>query len=244
MLRSPETAVEGQLTPHPGSRHQDLAMQKSDVLSRIDSNAMVAMLRLPSADDALAMAEVLIEAGIRCIQVPLTVPGAVEVITELSQSSGPDILIAAGTVLEPRAAEDCLRAGAQFIVSPVFDLGLISRCNEAGAAVVAGAFTPTEILSAWRAGADMVRVYPCGALGGPTYVKFLHTPLPQIPLMPAGGVSLQTAADFIAAGASALEVDLDLVDLDALRGGRTEDITTNAKLYLDVVAQARSIAGK
>ena len=99
------------------------------------------------------------------------------------------------------------------------------------------------MLNAVRAGADMVRVYPCGPLGGPPYVKFLHTSLPQVPLLPAGGVSLQTAAEFLAAGATALEVDVDLVDLDALRGGRTEELTTNAHLYLDVVAQARSIAG-
>jgi 2-dehydro-3-deoxyphosphogluconate aldolase / (4S)-4-hydroxy-2-oxoglutarate aldolase len=216
-------------------------MQKSDVLARIETSAMVAMLRMPSADDALAMAEVLIEAGITCVQVPLTVPGAIEVITELSQESGPSVLVGAGTVLDPRSVDECLKAGARFIVSPVFDLGLISRCNEAAVAVVAGALTPTEILSAWRAGADMVRVYPCGAMGGPPYVKFLHTPLPHVPLMPAGGVSLQTASEFIAAGASALEVDLDIVDLDALRGGRTEDIITNARLYLDVVAQARNI---
>jgi 2-dehydro-3-deoxyphosphogluconate aldolase/(4S)-4-hydroxy-2-oxoglutarate aldolase len=219
-------------------------MQKAEVLARIETCTMVAMLRMPSADDALAMAEVLIDAGLGCVQVPLTVPGAIEVIAELAKANGDNVLIAAGTVLEARAAEDCLRAGAHFIVSPVFDLGTISRCNEAGALVAAGGLTPTEILGAWRAGADLVRVYPCAVMGGPPYVKFLHTPLPQIPLMPAGGVSLQTASDFIAAGATALEVDLDLVDLDALRGGRAEEIATNAHLYVDVVAQARSIAGR
>jgi 2-dehydro-3-deoxyphosphogluconate aldolase/(4S)-4-hydroxy-2-oxoglutarate aldolase len=216
-------------------------MEKSEVLSRIERTAMIAMLRMPSADDALEMAEVLVEAGMTCIQVPLTVPGAVDVITELRGTYGDDILVAAGTVLEARDAETCMRAGAHFVVSPVFDIATISRCNENATVVIAGALTPTEILGAWRAGADMVRLYPC-ALGGPPYVKFLRTPLPHIPLVPAGGVSLQSAADFIAAGAAALEVDLDIVDLDALRGGRTQDIITNARLYVDVVTQARTLA--
>jgi 2-dehydro-3-deoxyphosphogluconate aldolase/(4S)-4-hydroxy-2-oxoglutarate aldolase len=216
-------------------------MQKPEVLSRIESTAMIAMLRMPSADDALEMAEVLIEAGMVCLQVPLTVPGALEVIAELLQSYGERVLIAAGTVLEAKDAEACVKAGSHFIVSPVFDQATISGCNEAGVVVIAGGLTPTEVLGAWRGGADLVRVYPC-ALGGPAYLRLLRTPLPQVPLVPAGGVSLQTAADFIDAGAAALEVDLDLVDLDALRGGRQQDILTNARLYLDVVTQARSLA--
>jgi 2-dehydro-3-deoxyphosphogluconate aldolase / (4S)-4-hydroxy-2-oxoglutarate aldolase len=216
-------------------------MLKSDVLASIESGALVAMLRMPSADDALEMAEVLIEAGIPCLQVPLTVPGAVDVIAELRRDHG-HVLIGGGTVLDPKAAESCLKAGAQFIVSPIVDFGTISRCNEAQVAVVAGALTPTEVVTAWNAGADIVRIYPCGAMGGPAYLKFLRAPLPQVRLMPAGGVSLQTAGDFINAGAVALEVDIDLVDLDALHGGRTQDIATNARLYLDVMETARNIS--
>jgi 2-dehydro-3-deoxyphosphogluconate aldolase / (4S)-4-hydroxy-2-oxoglutarate aldolase len=216
-------------------------MLKSEVLAGIEHAGLMAMLRMPSADDALEMAEVLIEAGIPCIEVPLTVPGAVEVIEELRQDHG-QVLIGAGTVLDGKAVEGCLRAGAQFIVSPIVDLGAISRCNEAQVAVVAGALTPTEVVTAWNAGADIVRIYPCGVMGGPAYVKFLRAPLPQVRLLPAGGVSLQTAADFIAAGAVAVEVDLDLVDLDALHGGRTQDIAMNARLYLDVMSTARSLA--
>jgi 2-dehydro-3-deoxyphosphogluconate aldolase/(4S)-4-hydroxy-2-oxoglutarate aldolase len=215
-------------------------VSKSEVLANIAASSLVAMLRMPSADDALEMAEALIDAGITCVQVPLTVPGAVEVITELRREHE-RVLIGAGTVLDMKAADGCLRAGAQFIVSPIVDLGTISGCNEAQVAVVAGALTPTEIVTAWNAGADMVRVYPCGALGGPGYVKFLRAPLPQVRLMPAGGVSLQTAADYIAAGAAAVEVDQDLVDLDALHGGRLQDISMNARLYLEVMTQARAL---
>jgi 2-dehydro-3-deoxyphosphogluconate aldolase/(4S)-4-hydroxy-2-oxoglutarate aldolase len=217
-------------------------MQKSEVLSALGKKGMIAMLRMPSADDALEMAEVLIEAGVPCVEVPLTVPAGIEVVAELAQSYGDKVLVGAGTVLDARSAEACMKAGAHFIMSPVLDLGTISRCNEAGVVVVAGALTPTEILTAWRAGADLVRVFPCGAMGGPAYIRFLRAPLPQVPLVPAGGVSLQTASDFIAAGAEALEVDADMVDLDALHGGRTQDIVTNVHLYLDVLAQARALA--
>jgi 2-dehydro-3-deoxyphosphogluconate aldolase/(4S)-4-hydroxy-2-oxoglutarate aldolase len=215
-------------------------MLKSEVLASLEHAAVVAMLRMPSADDALEMAEVLIEAGIPCLQVPLTVPGAIDVIAELCQDHE-GVLIGAGTVLDAKSVEGCLKAGAQFIVSPIVDYGTISRCNEAQVVIAAGALTPTEVVTAWNAGADIVRIYPCGAMGGPAYVKFLRAPLPQVRLMPAGGVSLQTAADFVAAGAVALEVDVDLVDLDALHGGRTQDIATNARLYLDVVETARNI---
>jgi 2-dehydro-3-deoxyphosphogluconate aldolase/(4S)-4-hydroxy-2-oxoglutarate aldolase len=216
-------------------------MLKSEVLAGIEHAALMAMLRMPSADDALDMAEVLIEAGIPCIEVPLTVPGAVDVIAELRQDHD-KVLIGAGTVLDAKAVDGCLRAGAQFIVSPIVDFGTISRCNEAQVAIVAGALTPTEVVTGWNAGADIVRFYPCGAMGGPAYVRFLRAPLPQVRLLPAGGVSLQTAAEFIAAGAVAVEVDLDLVDLDALHGGRTQDIAMNARLYLDVMSTARSLA--
>lgn len=215
-------------------------MDKSEVLSIIEGTAIIAMLRLPSADDALEMATVLIEAGIPCVQVPLTVPGAVEVIAELRRSH-PAVLIGAGTVLNAKAAEGCFTAGAQFIVSPITDFATISRCNEASVAVVAGALTPTEIVAASTAGADMVRIYPCGALGGPAYVKFLRAPLPHLRLMAAGGVDLRTAAEYLSCGAAALEIDVDLVDLDALRGGREQEIATNARLYIDVVVEALSM---
>lgn len=217
-------------------------MSKSEILAAITGRSLVAMLRMPSADDALEMADVLVEAGITCLQVPLTVPGALEVIAELEQSYGNEILIGAGTVLDGKSAEACINVGAQFIVGPTVDLGIISRCHEAGTLVVAGALTPTEVVTAWNAGADMVRLYPCSVMGGPGYVRLLRAPLPHIRLMPAGGVSLQSAADYIAAGATAVEGDVDLVDLDALRGNRTQDITTNVHLYLDVLEQARSLA--
>jgi 2-dehydro-3-deoxyphosphogluconate aldolase/(4S)-4-hydroxy-2-oxoglutarate aldolase len=218
-------------------------MEKAEVLAKVEKNALIAMLWTPSADDALEMAEVLLEAGISCLQVPLTVPGAVEVIAELVGSYGERALIGAATVLDVRAAEGCARAGAHYIMSPVLDLGIISRCNEAGVPVIAGAMTPTEILTAWRAGADMVKVFPCSALGGPAYVKAVRAPLPQIKIIPAGGVSLQAAPHYIAAGATAVEVgDEDLVDVGALRAGRLADIQTEVRLFVEVIAQARELS--
>jgi 2-dehydro-3-deoxyphosphogluconate aldolase/(4S)-4-hydroxy-2-oxoglutarate aldolase len=217
-------------------------MEKDEVLAALAKKAIITMLRMPSPDDALDMAEVLIGAGIPCVQVPLTVPGALDVIFELRKEN-PGVLVAAGTVLDAKNAEACIDAGAHFIVSPVVDVATISRCNEAGVVVVAGALTPTEVLTAWNAGADMVRIYPCAAMGGPAYVKFLRTPLPHIRLLPAGGVSLQTAAEYINAGATAVEVESDLVDLDALHGGRPQEIVTNAHLYLDVMGQALQQVG-
>lgn len=218
-------------------------MDRAEVLAAIGHQALIAMLRMPSADDALEMAEALIEAGIPCVQVPLTVPGAIDVIIELRQSY-PQVLVGAGTVLDAKSADASLRADAQFIVSPVGDPQTIYRCKEAGVIVAAGALTPTEVVTVWNAGADLVRIYPCAALGGPSYVKFLKTPLPDVRLLPAGGVSLQTAAAYIAAGATALEVESDLVDLDALHAGRTQEIATNARLYLDVMGQALSQSGR
>src|SRR5215213_7598689 len=205
---------------HRWPHREGSCMSRSEVLAKIGETSLVAMLRLPSADDALEMAEELIE--------------------ELRQDH-PQVLVGAGTVLDARAAEACFKVGAQFIVSPITDVATVSRCNEAGIPIIAGALTPTEIVAAWNAGADMVRVYPCGALGGSQYLRFLRAPLPHIRFLCAGGVSLQTAADFIAAGAAALEVDLDLVDLDALHAGRLQDIAINARLYMDVLASARAL---
>ncbi len=217
------------------------SLNKSEVLSIIADTAIVAMLRLPSADDALDMGAALIACGIPCLQIPLTVPGATEVIAELRRTQPGGVLIGAGTVLDARSAEACFDAGAQFVVSPIANPATIDRCTEAGVAMIAGALTPSEVVAAWQAGADMVRVYPAGVLGGPSYLKLLRASLPQIRLLAAGGVDLQTASAFLHAGAAALEIDQDLVDLDALRGGRVEEIRTNANLYIDVVVQALAL---
>jgi 2-dehydro-3-deoxyphosphogluconate aldolase/(4S)-4-hydroxy-2-oxoglutarate aldolase len=214
-------------------------MEKAQVISRIRELGLVPVVRTPSADDALAMAEALHAAALSNLEITLTVPGAIEVIAELTARFGADMLIGAGSVLDATAAEACVKAGAKFIVSPGFDLQTVSYCKAAGVAVFPGAVTPTEIITAWRAGADIVKIFPASAVGGAAYLKAVKAPLPQIEMMPTGGVSVETAAAFIQAGAAALGVGGDLVDLKALRSGRTDVIAERARLYIEIVRQAR-----
>jgi 2-dehydro-3-deoxyphosphogluconate aldolase/(4S)-4-hydroxy-2-oxoglutarate aldolase len=172
------------------------------------------------------------------LEITMTVPGAVEVIREVV-SRGDDTLVGAGTVLDPEVARDCVDAGAQFIVSPSLNLDTVAACREAGVAVLPGALTPTEVVTAWRAGGDLVKVFPAGAVGGPSYIKALKAPLPQIDVVPTGGVNLKTAGDFIRAGAAALGVGADLVDLAAVRRGEAAVVTERAREYVRIVQEAR-----
>jgi len=170
----------------------------------------------------------------------MTVPGAVEVIRELAKNSPADVLVGAGTVLNAEVARRCLDAGAQFLVSPGLNLQVIHLAVAEGKLMMAGALTPTEVITAWEAGSDLVKVFPCGQLGGAKYIKALRGPLPQVPLVPTGGVNLHTAAEFIEAGAAALGVGGELVRSDALRAGKPEVIVENARKFLAVVKEARA----
>lgn len=214
-------------------------MDKKEVLERLRRGGLVPVLRAPTAEDATLMAEALQKAGLTALEITLTVPGAVEVIRKLVARFGADLLVGAGTVLDAKAAAACIDAGATFIISPSLELDVIAHCNQAGVAVLPGALTPTEIVKAWRAGADMVKVFPCSALGGASYIKAVKAPLPHIDLVPTGGVSLDTAASFIKAGASALGVGGDLVDLEAVRAGRADIIGERARKYVEIVREAR-----
>ena len=167
-------------------------------------------------------------------------PGAVGVIEEVSQRYGAEALVGAGTVLDGETARACILAGAQFVVSPALNLETIAVCRRYGVAVMPGALTPTEVVQAWSAGADFVKVFPAGAMGGASYIKSLKAPLPQIELVPTGGVSLKTAADFIKAGASALGVGADLVDVKAIREGQAHVVTERAREFVRIVKEARS----
>lgn len=217
-------------------------MQKKEVLEGLRRGGLLPVLRAPTADDALMMTEALHAAGIAAVEITMTVPGAIDVIAQVRKRVGTDMLVGAGTVLDAKSAAACIAAGAQFIISPSTELEVIAHCNEAGVAVLPGALTPTEIVRAWRAGADMVKVFPCSALGGASYLKAVKAPLPHIELVPTGGVSLETAAAFIKAGAAALGVGGDLVDLEAVRAGKSHVIGERARKYLEIVRDAR--AGK
>jgi 2-dehydro-3-deoxyphosphogluconate aldolase/(4S)-4-hydroxy-2-oxoglutarate aldolase len=178
--------------------------------------------------------------GISILEITMTVPGAVAVIEEVSKRYGSEVLVGAGTVLDPETARDCIRAGAQFVVSPALNLETIEACRREHIAVLPGALTPTEVVQAWNAKADFVKVFPAGAVGGASYLKSLKAPLPHIELVPTGGVSLKTAADFIKAGASALGVGADLVDLKAIREGQSNLITERAREFVRIVQEART----
>ena len=170
----------------------------------------------------------------------MTVPGAVDVIRELVKSSGADVLVGAGTVIDADAARRCLDAGAQFLVGPGFDRALVELAVKEKTLVMAGALTPTEVITAWKAGADFVKIFPCGLVGGAKYIKALKGPLPQIPLVPTGGVTLETAAGFIEAGAAALGVGGELVQAEALKSGKPEVVIENSRKFAEVVRQARA----
>ena len=212
-------------------------MNKSETIARIISGGVIPVVRASSKEEALAVIEAIAAGGITTIEITMTVPGAVELMTKLSGRE--DLLIGAGSVLDPETARECIAAGAQFIVSPATNLDTILYCNETEIVVMPGALTPTEIANAWDAGADFVKVFPADSMGGAKYLKSLKAPLPDIKLIPTGGVSQSTAADFIKAGAEAVGVGADLVDLKAIREGRAEDITNTAKKYLEIVREAR-----
>jgi 2-dehydro-3-deoxyphosphogluconate aldolase/(4S)-4-hydroxy-2-oxoglutarate aldolase len=214
-------------------------MDRNSVLTRIRQLGVVPVVRAESGEEALALIEALRLGGIDVIELTMTVPGAVEIIRELSRKKH-DFVLGAGTVLDAETARACMLAGAQFIVSPATDEGTISCCRTYGVPIMSGALTPTEVVKAWKAGSDMVKIFPCGAVGGASYLKALKAPLPQVELIPTGGVSLETAGEFIKAGASAVGAGADLVDVKKLRAGDPSAITERARRYLAEVSKARA----
>jgi 2-dehydro-3-deoxyphosphogluconate aldolase / (4S)-4-hydroxy-2-oxoglutarate aldolase len=213
---------------------------KSKVIQEIRDTGVIPVVRATTADEAMRAIDAIREGGISVLEITMTVPGAVKVIEDVAKRYGDDALVGAGTVLDPETASACVAAGAQFVVSPALNLETIARCRELDIAVMPGALTPTEVVQAWNAGADFVKVFPAGAVGGPSYLKSLKAPLPQIELVPTGGVSLKTAADFIRAGAAALGVGADLVDINAIREGQSALITERAKQFIEIVREARA----
>ena len=215
-------------------------MNKHDVLATIREVGLVPVIRAESPEAAGRAIDAIRAGGVPILEITMTVPGAVGLIEEMARKYGKDAVVGAGTVLDPETARACILAGAQFVVSPSLNLETIACCRRYGVAVLPGALTPTEVVAAWQAGADMVKVFPAGALGGASYIKALKAPLPQIDLVPTGGVSLKTAADFIKAGATALGVGADLVDTQALASGQAGEITRKAREFVALVKAARA----
>jgi 2-dehydro-3-deoxyphosphogluconate aldolase/(4S)-4-hydroxy-2-oxoglutarate aldolase len=218
-------------------------MNKSEIIQRIRGVGVIPVVRAASAEEAIEVVEAIKAGGISLLEITMTVPGAVQVIEQLVKRFGDQAVVGAGTVLDMEVAQACIAVGAQFIVSPALNLETIKCCREKDIAIMPGALTPTEVVTAWDAGADFVKVFPCGAVGGASYIKSLKAPLPQIELVPTGGVNLKTAASFIEAGAAAIGVGADLVDVKAIRAGQPEKVTEAARAFVEDVRLARLPAG-
>lgn len=215
-------------------------MKKQEVLSRVGEVGIVPVVRASSAEEAMQVVKAITAGGIPILEITMTVPRAVRVIEQVADAYGDEVLLGAGTVLDAETARACILAGASFVVSPSLNLATIEMCRRYSVAVMPGALTPTEVVTAWQAGANVVKIFPCGAMGGAKYLRALKAPLPQIEMIPTGGVSLQTVKEFIAAGAFALGVGADLVDTKAIRAGEPEKVTAAARAYVAAVQEARS----
>jgi 2-dehydro-3-deoxyphosphogluconate aldolase/(4S)-4-hydroxy-2-oxoglutarate aldolase len=214
-------------------------MSRSENLQRVLNTGIVAIIRAPSSEQLTGVARALFEGGIDVIEVTFTVPNALEILAAVKKDLGGKVLLGAGTVLDTETARAALLAGAEFLVSPSLNPDVIRLCNRYDKVIMPGAFTPTEILAAWEAGADIVKVFPSDAVG-PSYLKALKGPFPQIRLMPTGGVNLKTLGDFIRAGASAIGVGGSLVEPQAIRDGNFGRLRELAGQYVDALKAARA----
>ncbi|MGA1999300.1 MAG: bifunctional 4-hydroxy-2-oxoglutarate aldolase/2-dehydro-3-deoxy-phosphogluconate aldolase [Terriglobales bacterium] len=203
------------------------------------ATGIIPVIRATSAEAALQAAEAVSRGGISVVEITMTVPNAIRVMEKVAEQLGGQVLLGAGTVLDPETARAAILAGAEFIVAPSLNLKTVEMAHRYSKVVLPGALTPTEVLAAWEAGADFVKIFPAGNVGGPKYIKALKAPFPQISLVPTGGVNLETAADFVLAGASALGVGGELVDAKALAAGHVEVIEENARKFLACVRTAR-----
>lgn len=213
-----------------------------EVKLHIESIGLVPVLRARSIPEAHALVEAIVAGGVTVIEVTMTVPGAIDLLRDLKAKYGSEVLLGSGTVTTAAQAQATIEAGAEFVVSPSLHLEVIAKTKELGKVSIPGGLTPTEVITAWEAGADYVKVFPCSAMGGASYLKALKAPFPHIKLIPTGGVTVATAADFLKAGAEALGVGSDLVNATAIAEGKPWIVTDLAKAYLDVIGQARKPA--
>lgn len=213
-------------------------MKKMQLLHTIEETGVVAVVRVNSADELLNIAAALLQGGLQAIEITMTTPGALEAIKQIKSRFGSDIIIGAGSVIDAETARLCILQGAEFVVSPVFNRAMVDLCKRYSTIVIPGAFTPTEILTAWEAGADVVKVFPATSVG-PQYFKDVKGPLPQVKLTPTGGIDLNNAGEFIKAGAAFVGVGGNLIDKKAVAGKQWNVLTEAARQYLDKVAQAR-----
>jgi 2-dehydro-3-deoxyphosphogluconate aldolase/(4S)-4-hydroxy-2-oxoglutarate aldolase len=213
-------------------------MNKDEVCALIRKIGVIPAIRVSSGDDAHFAAEAVTHGGIPIVEITMTVPGAVELISHLCKAKG-KVLVGAGTVLEIDTARKCIDAGARFLTAPSFDPAIVEFTAKQNIAVLPGALTPTEVVTAWRAGADFVKVFPCAPVGGDKYIRALHTALPQVPLIAAGGVNQQTAGSYIFSGATAIGVGTELIPTEAIEKRQSHRIKELARRFARLVNEAR-----
>jgi len=217
-------------------------MTSQEVKAELERVGLVPVLRARSVAEGHALVEAIVAGGVTVIEVTMTVPGAIELLRDLKAKYGGKVLLGSGTVTTAAQAEATIEAGAEFVLSPSLHLDVIAKTKELGKVSIPGALTPTEVITAWNAGADYVKVFPCSAMGGASYLKALLAPFPHLKLIPTGGVTVATAADFLRAGARALGVGSDLVNATAIAEGKSWIVTDMAKAYVDVIGEARKKA--
>lgn len=214
-------------------------MDQAQLIRRIRDIAVVPIVRTPDAKSALAAVEAILAGGIECVEITMTVGNAIKAIEEVADRYGDRVLLGAGTVLDPETARACMLAGAQFFVTPALNVKTIELAKRYSKPIFPGALTPTEVLTAWEAGADGIKVFPCSAVGGAKYIKALKAPFPHIDLIPTGGVNLDTITDFLLAGSSAVGVGSELVDSKSVASGNYSVITDRARKYCQAVTDVR-----
>ena len=215
-------------------------MNKQQILSSIIDIGVVPVVRTSTADAAIRSIEAIHRGGVRAAEITMTVPGAIRALEKVADQFGDSIILGAGTVLDPETARACMLAGAQFFVTPALNLKTIEIAQRYSRPIMPGALTPTEVVTAWEAGADVVKIFPASAVGGAKYIKALKGPFPQIEMIPTGGVNLDTAADFLKAGACAIAVGGELVDPVTIKEGKYEVFEQRARQYLEIVQRTRA----
>jgi len=217
-----------------------MSWSKERALSLIRDTGLVPIVRAGSPEEAFGAAAAIVAGGVPIAEITMTVPDALHAMEKVAKKYGTQVLLGAGTLLDAESCRAALLAGAQFVVTPTLNRKIIEMARRYSRPCITGALTPTEVLAAWQAGADLVKIFPCGPVGGAQYIKALKGPFPQIELVPTGGVALETTPEFIRAGAAAVAVGSELVDPKALRAGRLDLITQNARRFVEAVQAARA----
>ena len=215
-------------------------MTSQEILAFITGIGIVPIVRVASAESAVRAVEAIYQGGVRAAEITMTVPGALRALEQVADRLGDKMMLGAGTVLDPETARACMLAGAQFFVTPALRLSTIAMAKRYSKVIFPGALTPTEVLTAWEAGADAVKIFPCGNVGGPRYIKALKGPFPHIAMIPTGGVNLETAGEFLKAGACAIAVGTEIVDARTIQEGRFDIIEERARQFLACVGKARA----